>query len=539
VGALADAATTAIGTKFGVPVAYLPRASDFVDKASDAIGFTDPKVQPRNFNERLALDGTRFLAGSIVPVGGVTGKGYRLARAVEEGVPQASRLVRAAISTAKHPVRTGASVVGAAGGSISLGELAERYGVPRPAGEFAGALVGGGVVASIPRAGRYVRQTLGRSPEPGLSPYSRPPAVSPHSDAAKPVDYPQGRNSNGQGSTRARPSPPVGHAKAGPGSVPPAVPSLERQRRAIRQAGHSGLLGGSRSAAHAPAIAPDGTALPRYGIDLRPQAVREAEEVARRVEQQKAVYDAPLWDEAFANLRYDLPQHIRHRFGEEFVSSLALDPPSKLAFQRLAWPTLTPAAVNRSITGPELIGLSQSYRPDQLFSSMSPLSPAFLTATGNIQDVLETVAKQHPGQLARIRELEARTIPDSQLLLPRLGRSVPQVTGRPGEFSIIDLPDYPDEHVWRPDGVYRLNTGDEYRVDLRSKDNSNRQDRNALGFDGSLFHIHDVKPVMLGGSPVDVTNKILLRNTDHLGELTPYWARIYREIKRIANWEEY
>jgi hypothetical protein len=309
-------------------------------------------------------------------------------------------------------------------------------------------------------------------------------------------------------------------------TTPSPLDGVDQPRPTMRPAGRSGLLSGPKAAANQRLVSHDpGKTLPPLGVDQRPPA--------QGLGNPSASYDPHLWDESFSNLRYELPAIIRHRFGEEMISSLAFEPAAKLAFQRLAWQNLPPGALNRSLTGPELVSLAQTFGQNSLNALNLPPSRELAAAADNLRDVLEMVARQHPAHLPRVREFERLTIPDTQLRVPSVGPPpAPRPTGLPGEFSIIDWREYPYEHAWPPEGPFRLLEGEEYTNSLKSKNNMNRRIGHALGFSRKPYQIHEVHTIKLAGDPLGLDNRVLLPNDVHRNEMNAFWRKVQLFMER-------
>jgi RHS repeat-associated protein len=99
-----------------------------------------------------------------------------------------------------------------------------------------------------------------------------------------------------------------------------------------------------------------------------------------------------------------------------------------------------------------------------------------------------------------------------------------------GSFSITDWSGYP-EGMARPNGPVRILTGDEYVTARGLADETNAKIRAANGLEGSGFHIHELKPVKFGGSPTDVSNKVLLPAAEHVGPQgvhSQFWTPLQR-----------
>ena len=315
---------------------------------------------------------------------------------------------------------------------------------------------------------------------------------------------------------------------------PRRSPEANATLPSVRPAGTSGLLGGPKFVARLGRA--DGRPGPSGSLDdgLRPQTAPATGELPFAGPGATRQYDPELLrDPGFADLRYDLAREARHRFGEEIIASLGFDPASRIAFQRLAWPSVAPAAVNRSVNGRELLTLRQMFRDDELVRNNLPLTKDMLKAQGNMADVLEAVGRQHPGEFARLREFEQMTIPYEELRLPRTNEPFQQPTAHgPGEFSVADWRGYPDDYVWRPTGPFRWLPPAEYGTQARLRENLNDRYRGSLNFKGLLYDIHEPNPVFLAGAVVDPGNKTLVEREVHQQLITPYWWRLARGTKR-------
>jgi RHS repeat-associated protein len=83
-----------------------------------------------------------------------------------------------------------------------------------------------------------------------------------------------------------------------------------------------------------------------------------------------------------------------------------------------------------------------------------------------------------------------------------------------GEFSVWNWKGYP-EGVPRPDGPFRVLTGQEYSSARSAANRANRMIRQADPAAYVGMEIHEVQPVKFGGSPTDVTNKMSLTEEIH------------------------
>lgn len=90
---------------------------------------------------------------------------------------------------------------------------------------------------------------------------------------------------------------------------------------------------------------------------------------------------------------------------------------------------------------------------------------------------------------------------------------------RLGTFSSSDWTGYP-EGLERPDGPFRILTGDEHADARALANDTNAAIRDASGLEGSgldIHEIHELQPIKFGGSPTDFDNKVLLPSADHTG----------------------
>jgi len=55
----------------------------------------------------------------------------------------------------------------------------------------------------------------------------------------------------------------------------------------------------------------------------------------------------------------------------------------------------------------------------------------------------------------------------------------------------------------------------------------------ASSYDASDWEIIEVQPVILGGSPTDPSNKVILNRQQHI-EAVRYWNRLLRELRRSS-----
>ena len=96
-----------------------------------------------------------------------------------------------------------------------------------------------------------------------------------------------------------------------------------------------------------------------------------------------------------------------------------------------------------------------------------------------------------------------------------------------GEIEITDWDGYPDSGP-RPEGKLKLISGKEYDTARDLADRTNRK----MHYDNPGIkwkHIHEVHPVKFGGSPTDLSNKIILSAAEHKN-----YTRFWNEIQYIA-----
>ena len=107
------------------------------------------------------------------------------------------------------------------------------------------------------------------------------------------------------------------------------------------------------------------------------------------------------------------------------------------------------------------------------------------------------------------------------------GEGEPSVDYTQVEFSVSNWIGYPEE-VPTATGPMRVVEGEEYRINRklanRSNEKSHRDDPSLEG-----KHIHEIKPVKLGGSPTDPANKLAVSVDLHM-RLNKWWAKLLKEI---------
>ena len=98
-----------------------------------------------------------------------------------------------------------------------------------------------------------------------------------------------------------------------------------------------------------------------------------------------------------------------------------------------------------------------------------------------------------------------------------------------GPFSVRDWTGYPGT-LPQPEGPFRLLTGEEYLAARRAADAANAALRaaNPARYEGK--QIHEIHPVKFGGSPTDVSNKVVLTPGEH-APFTAFWNRLMRYLQ--------
>jgi len=98
-----------------------------------------------------------------------------------------------------------------------------------------------------------------------------------------------------------------------------------------------------------------------------------------------------------------------------------------------------------------------------------------------------------------------------------------------GSFSVIDWTGYPAGGI-RPEGPFRLLEGAEYTTARGMANSANKALRAANPDMLKGFQIHEINPVKFGGSPTDLSNKILLTPSEH-AKYTNFWNSLMRDTK--------
>lgn len=97
-----------------------------------------------------------------------------------------------------------------------------------------------------------------------------------------------------------------------------------------------------------------------------------------------------------------------------------------------------------------------------------------------------------------------------------------------GSFSLFDWSRYP---TWapKPNGTFRLLTGDEYEAARKAANLANAALRRTDPAAYAGRQIHEIVPVKYGGSPTDIANKIAVTPMQHI-ELTNFWNQLMRDL---------
>ena len=102
-----------------------------------------------------------------------------------------------------------------------------------------------------------------------------------------------------------------------------------------------------------------------------------------------------------------------------------------------------------------------------------------------------------------------------------------------GTLSTSDWTGYPASMA-RPTGPVRQLLPEEYEAARKAADLANGQIRDANGLRGSGYDIHEVQPVVFGGSPTDWA-KVLLPASKHTGRAgvhPEFWDPLLRWVPR-------
>jgi filamentous hemagglutinin len=103
-----------------------------------------------------------------------------------------------------------------------------------------------------------------------------------------------------------------------------------------------------------------------------------------------------------------------------------------------------------------------------------------------------------------------------------------------GPLSILDWSAYP-AYLPRPAAPFTLLNTAEYRAARAAANAANRAIRDEAEriMPGSMadMQVHEIHPVIFGGDPVSLANKVILPNSIH-AEYTTWWTRVQRRILR-------
>ena len=101
-----------------------------------------------------------------------------------------------------------------------------------------------------------------------------------------------------------------------------------------------------------------------------------------------------------------------------------------------------------------------------------------------------------------------------------------------GSFSVRNWTGYP-ANLPKPTGPMRLlETGSDQLISAqRAKAAINDELRQAFGLRSVNMDIHEIQPVKFGGSPTDLTNKILISRDLHQQVVTPFWNQLQQQIE--------
>ena len=106
---------------------------------------------------------------------------------------------------------------------------------------------------------------------------------------------------------------------------------------------------------------------------------------------------------------------------------------------------------------------------------------------------------------------------------------------RPGDFSIIDwsgFPEHPDipKEVLRPRSPVRIVSTEDNASARRLAEVLHKELRRKWGLVGKDVEIHDIQPLKFGGSPTDLSNKIVLDSEFHQ-QVSAWWKKLQRDIE--------
>ena len=125
---------------------------------------------------------------------------------------------------------------------------------------------------------------------------------------------------------------------------------------------------------------------------------------------------------------------------------------------------------------------------------------------------------------------QAVNIQSSQFASAAGAEGIAKGAAKSGEFSIVDWNDYP-AGVPKPQGPFRLVEGAEYDTARKAANQANNQLRQTNNLRGQPVEVHEVQPVKFGGSPTDLSNKIIIDKALHRQEISPWWGRLQRDLR--------
>lgn len=156
-----------------------------------------------------------------------------------------------------------------------------------------------------------------------------------------------------------------------------------------------------------------------------------------------------------------------------------------------------------------------------LFSRNPETEAETNAAAGARSDTQPTAPSTKPGAVDAERSLEA---PSTQAPLDK----APESPYGEGWKAVPDWTGYPDG-LAKPEGSVNRIVGPEYRDARRLANNANRRLRNANKDAVEGMEVHEIKPVYLGGDPVDPGNKVLLTPSAH-DQVHAFWTRVWRAL---------
>ena len=103
---------------------------------------------------------------------------------------------------------------------------------------------------------------------------------------------------------------------------------------------------------------------------------------------------------------------------------------------------------------------------------------------------------------------------------------------KPGTFSISRWFGYPNG-LPIPKGPFRFISGPEYDQARKAANAANEKMRSANPELYKGMEIHEIHPVKFGGSPTDISNKMVLPKGLHRGTVSPWWKKLQNIIEKI------